>query len=577
MAEEKQKSRVRGPDDALTKLILGRQSKLEADKVRFNDRMQEAADYVAPHREDILGTRQPGEKKGTKIYDGTAQGAAVLAADGIHGYHVSPAFPWFKYVVNRKEVNQIHDVRAWLDEVEFNMYMALNRSNFYSEVWSYIFDGLTLGTPPLYAEEDLKSGRIVFESIHPGEAFVQENRFGEIDLLHRKRKLTARKMVQLFGKESLSEDVNNAYEKQPFTEFEVIHCVFPREEYDDRMKDAKNKRFASAWLVTTGNYIARESGFDQFPYFVWRYMRSGKEPYAITPAYLAMADIKGLNLMGKTLLAAAQLSVDPAYNIPDYLEGKVMLRPRGQNFLKKGDSITPVNAGDKYPLGIDREQAKQMAIKERFHVDTFLMLASLEGRGQRTAYEVSELMAEKAAVLGAELGPLNTELDHILDRVYDIEVAAGRMPSPPDILYEMAAKDPSLRFDPVYMGPLAQAQRERFSKDGIRKFLVEIAPLVQIQAAASGGSAEILDNFDMDEASRILADSNNVPAAMVRPKEARDKMRQARTDALRQANQDAQMQQGADMVKTISEADRNMGGKLTNGMQQMMGGNGAAV
>jgi len=558
-------------DQALIKLVTGRQNKLENDKTNYNDRMQDVADYVCPHRDDIRGNLQKGTAKGTKIYDGTAVGAAVLATDGIHGYHVSPAFPWFKYVMNRKQVNAIPAVREWLDEDEFNMYMALNRSNFYAEMWAYIYDGFTIGTAAMYAEEDLAEGRIIYEAVHPGEVYVAENKYGEIDVLHRKRKLAARQLIQMFGKENCTEVIKQAGETQPFQEFETIHAVFPREEYDNRMQDAQNKRFASIWLLTAGNHICRVSGFDSFPYHVWRYMTTGKDVYGISPAHLAMADIKGINLIDKCDLGARQLAIDPAYNVPSYLEGKVQLKPRGLNYFREGttDKITPVNVPADFPANDSLMDRKQRSIRERFHVDTFLMLASLEGRGQRTAYEVSELMAEKAAVLGAELGPLNTEIDHILDRTHDIETAAGRTPTPPDILYELASQDPHLRFDPVYMGPLAQAQRERFQKDGIRKFFTEIAPLVEVQAS-TGQPPEVIDNFDLDEAGRYLADSNRVPASMIRSKAEVAALRQGRMQAMMEEKQAAQAQQMVEGMKTATEADKNTGGKLGQGVIDMI-------
>lgn len=557
-------------NESLVKLITGRQTKLESEKTSFNDRFQEVANYVCPHLEDMRGNLQPGSKKGLKIYDGTAEGAAVLAADGIHGYHVSPAFPWFRYMMNRKKVNAIPQVKEWLQEIEFNMYMALNRSNFYSEMWSYIYDGFTIGTVPIYPEEDLAEARIIFETVHPGEIYISENKYGEIDILHRKRKRTARQLVQMFGAKNVTPAVKTTYENQPFQEYEIIHAVFPREEYDDRLQDSKNKRFASVWLLPAGNHVCRVSGFDFFPYHVWRYMRTGKEPYGISPATLAMADIKGLNLMSKTMLGAAQLAVDPAYTVPAYLQGKVQLKPRGLNYITNyQDRIMPVNTGSTFPIGIDREQAKQRAIKERFHVDTFLMLANLnEGRGQRTAYEVSELMAEKAAVLGAELGPLNMQLDQILEHVYQIENAAGRMPRPPDILYEMAGEDPYLRFDPVYMGPLAQAQRERFQKEGIRKFFAEVSPLIQLKP-------EALDILDADKTFRVLADSNGVPEEILRASEEVAAIRQARLEAMQQETQAENADRALQGIKTATEADKNTDGKLSAMMGQMMGGAGA--
>lgn len=562
----KDDNQTKASNEKLVKLVMGRQSALENDKVNFTERMEEAAQTCAPHREDVRGNLAKGLKKGTKIYDGTAQGAAVLAADGIHGYHVSPAFPWFKYMMNRKQVNKIPEIREWLQEIEFNMYMALNRGNFYSEVWMWIYDGITLGSPPLYTEEDISQERISFESVHPGEIYISENRYGEVDILHRKRKLQARQLVQMFGKDKLPVQVQNSYKDAPFTEYEIIHAVFPREEYDDRKKDAKNKKFASVWLLSAGNHICRESGYDRFPYSVWRYMRSGKEPYAITPAMLAMADIQGVNIIAKTDLGSRQMALDPPLNVPSYMEGKVQWKPRGLNYYdKKGEIITPANPGANFPAVDETKRDIQNAIKERFHVDTYLMLNTMQAQGQRTAYEVSQLMAEKAAVLGAELGPLNRCLDDILDYVYDIEVAAGRMPSPPDILLELAHNDPALRFDPVYMGPLAQAQRERFAKDGIKKFLVEVGPLVQVDPTC-------LDNLNKDETFRYLADSDGVPEELLVDPAERDEIRAGRLKAQQEANQLEALQQGAQGMKTITEADKNMGGKLTPAIAQLMQG-----
>ena len=553
----------------IVKFVTNRQTALEKDKQLWEGLLQDVADYVNPVREDIKGTIQSGSKQGIKIYDGTAVSAAVLATDGIHGYHVSPAFLWFKYVMNRLNLNNLPAVKEWLEEVEHNMYMVLNRSNFYSEMWPYIFDGETMGTAAIIAEEDIGDGRIIFEAVHFGEIYISENKYGEADVLHRKRKITARQMVQMFGKDNVPEPVKQAFETQPFQQFEILHAVYPRDDYDDRKKNAKNKKYASVWVAKDGSHLLKESGYTQFPYKVWRYMKSGKEVYGRSPALLAMADIKGLNLMSKTLLGAAQLAVDPPMNVPADMMGKVQLKPRGLNYYDDPNKrIYPVSTGINFPVGIDREEAKQKAIRDFFHVDTFLMLSRLAGQGQKTAYEVSELMGEKAAVLGAELGPLNTQLDQILDAVYEIEVNAGRMPQPPDILLEIA--QPGDRFDPVYMGPLAQAQRERFGSEGIKKFFTMIGPLVQIKP-------DVLDNFDLDAVAIHIHDISGAPAKIIRHADERDVIRQGRA-AMQQA--EAQKQDAERLVqgiKTVTEADKNTEGQLSKNMAGMigMGGNAA--
>ena len=546
-------------DEGLKKLVRGRQQKLESDKENWVQRMQDVADYVIPHRDDIRGTLTPGERKGTKIYDGTAQGAAVLATDGIHGYHVSPAFPWFKHTMSRDYANKVKDIRMWMEEVDYGMYMALNISNFYTEMWSYIYDGFTLATAAMYPEEDISEGRIVFEAVHPGEIYITDNKYGETDILHRKKKMSARNLISEFGKDNLPVVVTQAAETQPFSEFEIIHATFPREEYDSRIKSAKNKKFASVWMLSAGDHICRVSGFDKFPYNVWRYLKTGKDAYGVSPSHLAMADIKGINLFEKTGQGAAQLAIDPAYNVPAHLAGKVQLKPRGLNYMDEtGQEISAINTGNGYQIGMDQIERKQRSIKERFHVDTFLMLTQLNTQpGQRTAFEVSEMMAEKAAVLGAELGPLNVVLHKMLSQVYHIELDAGRIPPPPDILKEMAQEDPSLRFDPVYTGPLAQAQREKFGKDSIRKYIIDMGPLIALDET-------VKDNINLDKAAVILGDVNGIPEDIKNDAETVKKIREGRAQAQdeRQQAEDAQaMMQG---VKTASEADKNMDGKLSD-------------
>lgn len=544
-------------NEKLVRYVTARQSKLETDKANVMDRMQDVADYVAPHLDDIRDTLVKGEAKGRKIFDGTAVSAAVLATDGIHGYHVSPAFAWFKYTMNRKNVNKVVEIREWLDEVEFNMYQALNRSNFYEEMWSYIYTGFTMGTSSMSIEEDIADEKIAFEFIPPGEFYIADGKFGQVDTHNRKRKVTARKLAQMFGEDKLPPGIKNNLREQPFSEHELVHSIFPREEFDPRMRDVKNKRFASVWLITEGNTLAKVSGFDEFPRHVWRYIKTGKEAYGVSPAMLAMPDIKGINLMGKTLQGAAQLAVDGPYNIPSYLEGSVQLKPRGLNYLKDmNDKITRVDQNSNYPVGVDREERKQAQIKERFHVDTFLLLTQLAGQGDRTAFEVSEMMAEKAAVLGAELGPFNKQVDGILDHVYRIETEAGRMPEPPDILLEMADADETIRFDPVYQGPLAQSQQDKFGKDPIRKFFIDVAPVIQLDE-------DVVDNFDFDEGARILGELNGIPTEMIRTRDQVATIRDGKAQAEAEAQQQEELAAGLEAGKVASEIDQNVGGKLS--------------
>ncbi len=563
--------KTRISDAERIRLLRSRHKALVKQKAPWLDRFQEVVDYVSPHRENFKNDGQEAMKRATKVYDGTAIGAAVLATDGIHGYHVSPAFSWFRYIMSRTDLMNDKDINEWLqDGVNHGMYSALNRSNFYEEEWTRIYDGLTIGTSSMYIEENLNDRTITFDACHPGECFVAENQYGVVDVMHRTRKLPARVIIQRFGREKVPPRIREAYERDPYQEFEVIHCVEPREDYNPTSILAKDKKYASIWYVEEGEgHILRESGYDYFPFPTWRYLRTGRTAYGLSPAILAMCDIQGVNLMNKTLQGYAQVALNPPLNVPAELRGQVEFRPMGRNYYKDHNRIvTPVNIGGNFPIGIDREQAKQAAIRERFHVDTFLMLANLEGRGQRTAYEVSEMMGEKAAVLGAELGPLNRTLGDELDIVFEIETRAGRIPPPPDALLEQMQEDD--RLTPEYLGPLAQAQRAKFGGMGIAQGLNAATPILQMFPAAA-------DNIDEDRTLLEALDTAGFPAKCLRSEKDREARRMARQKQMEAEQKRAAMVEGAKGLKDMAAADQDMGGPLSKLLNSNTGALGEQV
>lgn len=548
----------------LKKLVVSRQKKLESLRNPMLSVWQNVSEYVNIGLGDITNTTSQSVPDlsglGKKSYNGTAISAAVLATDGIHGYHVSPAFPWFSYLMSRDVLNKVPDIKEWLQAEEQEVYSTLNDSNFYAEMWPFIFNGFTVGTAVLYGEYDFSKGQVVFESVHPKEAYIAENRFSVVDVVHRKYKLSARQLVQKFGKDKVPQAIKTAYGTDPFQEFEVIHAVFPREEYDDRKVDAKNKKFASVWYSTSTGTILNESGYDEFPYKVWRYMRFSNYAYGLSPAILSMCDIKGLNIISKTLLGAAQMYVDPPLNVPSDLVGKVQWKPRGINpYDKENMFVRPAPLNTNFPVGVDREQKIEDSIKQRFHVDTFLMLAQLEGRGNRTAYEVSEMMGEKAAILGAELAPLNVQMDSILELVYSLKANLepqndGSITQRPDVLYELAVEGDS--FSPVYMGPLAQAQRRLYKTQGMRGALEAVSPVLQMFP----GSARVVDG---DETVRAILESYSFPQKAIKDKETVENEKAAEAAAMQEAQGKQDMLDMAGGLKTAAEADKNLGGKLS--------------
>ncbi len=102
--------------------------------------------------------------------------------------------------------------------------------------------------------------------------------------------------------------------------------------------------------------------------------------------------------------------------------------------------------------------------------------------------QIMEMQGEKAAILGVMIGRMESELlNPVIDRVAGIEGRAGRLPMPPDIVFEYAGQ----RIDIDYLGPLAQAQKRLFGVQGIKQG----AEIINAFAAMSPRSLRQI-NFD---------------------------------------------------------------------------------
>ncbi len=511
---------------------------------------QDIADYVTPIREDLQGNQPQGTIQGTKAYDGTAIYAVNLAADGTHGYMYDPASMWFDMRLPRqlRHIEKESSVRNYFEDMKSVGYSALQDSNFYTEMRTFLKDFFGIGTATMLPEEDLQNNKICCHTLHPREGYIAEDMYGNVDTFFRKIKLTARQAFEKFDKEKLSDPIKNCLRDSgnPYTQFDFIHAVFPRKDFDSRKLSSTNKKYASIWIEAGGKKILKEGGYDLFPYMVARYSKSGNEVYGRSPAAFALPEIKALNVISKGLLGATQRSVQPSWMIPVEMKNKARLTPDGMNYYG-GDynrRIYPVNSNINFPAGLDREQAKQEIIEKHFHVDFFLMLQRAER--EMTAREIIERMGEKASVMAASLGSLMGMTDNFLDYVFYIEEKAGRTPPVPDILRQYGGA----KIDIVYTGQLAQAQKRLFETQGIRLGLELAAPIFQIMP-------DTLDNINWDDTAVQLLKSNGFPQSVLNDPKTIQDIRQGRQQQQAADKQKVDSDIVAETIKKLSQAAKN--------------------
>lgn len=520
------------------KAIVSRFEYLEGQRANWDSHYQELADYMLPRKADIVRKRARGEKRMELIFDGTALQSVDLLASSLHGMLTSGATPWFHLTLKDDELGRDEEVQAWLEDTSSRMMRAITMSNFETEVHEMYVDLVVFGTGCMFVEMDKTSMR--FSTRHISEFYVAEDQFGIVDTVFRKYRLPARQAVQRFGIENVGKFIQKTFEKKPDEEVTVLHCVMPRKERDPTKQDNKNMPFASMYICMETKMVMQESGFQEFPYVVPRFLKATGEVMGRSPAMVALPDVKMLNLMSKTIIQAAQKLIDPPLLVPD--DGfllPVRTQPGGLNFFRSGtrDTITPLNTGANIPIGLNMEEQRRSAIRSAFYVDQLLT----GGSPNMTATEVVQRQEERMRVIGPVLGRLMNEmLRPMIDRVFALMLRADMLAPPPEILQ-------GLDVDVEYVSPLARAQKSS-SLNSTMKALEILLPLAQ--------ALPVADHINADGLVNHIMDSLGVPKKVVKPQSEVDAGREEQAAQQQAMMERQETSQDVQDVAQIAQASR---------------------
>ena len=499
---------------------------------------KELARFINPKRinwdDDANDTRQAEIAK--EVYSSTAISALDLMCNGLIGYLISRTTPWLKLQSEDQQLMQYSEVRQYFQDCEEQLYSEFNRSNFYDIMSEIFHDAGSLGTACIHVDEDYTRERINYTARHLKEVYLADDRYGVVDTVIRRYTMTVKQIIEEFREKTAPGEGNMLDEawidenkERPYKKFTVLHAIYPRKERDWGKDDNLNKRYASVYVLENNDRLLRNTGLDEMCDIVWRWDKNTDEVYGRSPGWTALADVKRDNRVTKDLMRLAEYTVNPAVQYPGRIEYRLSLMPGGKNpYRDPNELIQPIKLGD-YPVGNDREERLTKAIKDTFFVDFFLGLQEIQKT--MTVPEVMERQSEKATVLSAAVGRINSELlDPLIDKTFAMADGAGRMPVPPDVLLEYGAR---VRYE--YIGPLAQILRRNFATQGVRRSLDSLLPYVQIWP-------EVTDLIDSDALAKELMISSGMPEKIIR-----------KDDAVAQIRQQRAMQQQAVMKQQALE------------------------
>lgn len=520
---------------------------MAAERGNWETHWQDLANFILPNSADFNLKRSKGDKRTTLIYDSTGISANEMLAAGLHGFLTSPASEWFglRLKERNKELSENADVKKWLEETTKAVKTELEAPEvaFSSHIHEYYLSLCSLGTAVLFIGQPAQREGISFKAIHIEEILIAENADGIVDTVFRTFKMSIRQIVQRFGEAALSPRMKTVYEKKEYDkEFEIMHCVYPRDDYQAGKRRADMLPVASVYIDEKEKFVIKEGGFEEMPFMVSRWAKATGETFGRSPGMTALPDIKMLQEMMKTTIKAAQKIVDPPLLVPDDgVLGPVRTVPGGLNYYRSstGARIEPLLTGGRPDISEDMMEGVRSRIRTTFYLDQL----QFQQGPQMTATEVIERTERTMRLLGPTLGRLQSEfLGPMINRIYGVLLRSGRLPEAPEIISEQELKV-------EYVSPLARAQRQTETQ-GIMRTIELTGPIAGMDPTA----AQVLKGADTV---RHIAEINGVPPQLMKSNDdlKAEQEAQAAQAQMMQAQQTMDlMQQGANVAKTANEA-----------------------
>jgi hypothetical protein len=450
---------------------------LVSERSSFDADYQELADYLAPRRvRFVTSDVNKGGRRDQKIIDSTGRFAVRTLQSGLHAGLTSPARPWVRLAVPDPDLNEFAPVKAWLHTVTQRILDVFLKSNLYNALPILYGDMGVFAIGAMSVVEDPLD--LMRCHVYPvGSYAIGLNARGIATTFVRDYQMTVRRLVEQFGPVTpgskdidwsrFSTTVKHLWDRGSYEQrVDITWIVTPNVGADPSKFYAHDRMpWHSCFFERGGpqDRFLREGGYEQFPVMVPRWDVTGEDVYGSdSPGYVAIGDVKMLQLMQRNKAKAVAKALDPPLQGPSAMRTtKTSLLPGDLTIVDVREGMAglrPIHEVRLEGLGVFQAdiQETQYRIRRAFYEDLFLMLASSDGsRGAQpiTAREIEERHEEKLLALGPVLERTNDELlDPLVDRVFGMMLRAGAIPPAPRELHGMDLKV-------EYISLMSQAQK----------------------------------------------------------------------------------------------------------------------
>lgn len=519
--------------------IYDRFTEKDNDYAKVNNNRDVITTYF--RSDEIVDTDEKGNLVGQCIYNGGGPWYSRLMATGFQGSLVSKNIDWIRYQMERFELKGIDEIDIWLQEIKEFMTADYQRSNFYDIQPQFTHDGVTTGSPVIFGEEDILGERTMWMPQHYKNIRLFYDKYNQDDgAIVVDKTWTAKKIFDTFiGKDDdvytkSAEKLSNAVVQclrsgRLDEEFTVYRATFKVTDPIWNGEGFTKPRGEWTWLtayflelteaeVNKKNKPLNDNmgDFSQ-PYSVWNYDKKPWEASSRTPAFSAIWDNLSLQQIDKNFLENVQNINRPAFMALNSQRNNVDLSPEGEMFVTKEEYDSPPKIIDRVgglEFSKDLLEMKDEALQRWFFIDQFAMFSQLARDKNQpvTATQIWQMVGEKATLLSPAIETHSKYLSSVDARMVDIASRRGHGPfnrrtveNIADIVEGVLGRAVSdINVQPLFVGPLAQAQMTSQALQPIQAWTAEITPLMQM-------NPQLIHRYRLPKLASKIEDAVNFP------------------------------------------------------------------
>jgi len=483
-----------------------------------------------------------------ELLNNTPQIAVRTFASGMLSGMTSPARKWFKLEVEDKEINEIEEVKLWLEKVEEILRDIFSKTNVYGALYILYEEIGIFGTAIIILEKDIENV-INVRNLTAGQYYLANDEKGKVNTFAREFSMTVAQIVDKFGYENVSVDIKVSYDNNELQIKKTIRqLICPNRNRNINKIDNLNMPFASYYFEKGSDTekFLRISGYKIFPILAPRWgLTTTADIYGKdSPGWESLGDVKMLQDIEKDEIWGVEQSINPPKLMDDSIE-EFDFSPGG---VTRFNSLNPNTAGvrnlDISGVDISKIEKKiqntQNRIGTTWYANLFLMLSSMDDT-RKTATEIIQREEEKLLVLAPALERINNEgITPLIDYTFQALLDFDLLEEPPE---ELQGKNLKIE----YISTIAQAQKMIGTKT--------IEQLIAFAGNIVAVAPDVLDNLDLDEVIKLYGNKLGTSPKIMRSKEAVAAIRDARAKQQQQIQQQEQAMNMVQGAKVLSETE----------------------